>query len=86
LSARGILTAVVLSFAHTLGEFGVVLMIGGNIPGRTQTASIALFNHAEALDYDAAYSLSGILLAICFLLLLAVYTANRRQRAIGIPA
>ncbi len=86
LSSRGILTAVVLTFAHTLGEFGVVLMIGGNIPGRTQTASIALFNHAEALDYDAAYSLSGILLAICFLLLLAVYTANRRQRAIGIPA
>src|SRR5665213_3664810 len=69
--------------AHTLGEFGVVLMIGGNIPGRTQTASIALFNHAEALEYAAAYHLSEILLAVCFLLLLAVYTANRRLRATG---
>jgi molybdate transport system permease protein len=86
LSSRGILTAAVLSFAHTLGEFGVVLMIGGNIPGRTQTASIALFNHAEALEYAAAYHLSEILLAVCFLLLLAVYAANRRPRATGILA
>jgi|SRR5665213_135661 len=86
LSARGVLSAVVLSFAHTLGEFGVVLMIGGNIPGRTQTASIALFNHAEALEYGAAYHLSAILLAVCFLLLLAVYTANRRLRATGMLA
>jgi molybdate transport system permease protein len=84
LASRGIVTAAVLSFAHTLGEFGVVLMIGGNIPGRTQTASIALFDHAEALEYGAAYKLSGILLAICFMLLLLVYTANRRQRAAGI--
>ena len=80
LSARGLLTAAVLSFAHTLGEFGVVLMIGGNIPGRTETASIALFNHAEALDYGAAYHLSLILLAVCFALLLFVYSANRRLR------
>jgi molybdate transport system permease protein len=86
LASRGILTAVVLSFAHTLGEFGVVLMIGGNIPGRTQTASIALFNHAEALEYGAAYHLSEILLAICFILLLVVYTANRRLRATGLLA
>jgi molybdate transport system permease protein len=86
LSSRGILTAVVLSFAHTLGEFGVVLMIGGNIPGRTQTASIALFNHAEALEYGAAYHLSAVLLTVCFILLLAVYTANRRLRATGILA
>jgi molybdate transport system permease protein len=83
LAARGMLTAAVLSFAHTLGEFGVVLMIGGNIPGRTQTASIALFNHAEALEYSAAYRLSLILLAICFLLLLLVYALNRRLRAAG---
>jgi molybdate transport system permease protein len=81
LSMRGILTAAVLCFAHTLGEFGVVLMIGGNIPGRTQTASIALFNHAEALEYGAAYHLSLTLLALCFLLLLTVYGANRRLRA-----
>ena len=84
LASRGILSAVVLSFAHTLGEFGVVLMIGGNIPGRTQTASIALFNHAEALEYGAAYRLSATLLAICFILLLVIYTANRRRRATAI--
>jgi len=81
LSMRGILTAAVLCFAHTLGEFGVVLMIGGNIPGRTQTASIALFNHAEALEYGAAYHLSLTLLALCFVLLLIVYGANRRLRS-----
>jgi molybdate transport system permease protein len=73
----------VLCFAHTLGEFGVVLMIGGNTPGRTQTASIALFNHAEALEYDAAYHLSLTLLALCFVLLLTVYGANRRLRSRG---
>ncbi|HEV7986089.1 MAG TPA: molybdate ABC transporter permease subunit [Steroidobacteraceae bacterium] len=84
LSVRGLLTAAVLSFAHTLGEFGVVLMIGGNIPGRTETASIALFNHAEALDYGAAYHLSLILLAVCFALLLFVYSANRRLRTPGV--
>jgi molybdate transport system permease protein len=80
---RGILTAAVLCFAHTLGEFGVVLMIGGNIPGRTQTASIALFNHAEALEYGAANRLSLTLLALCFLMLLIVFGANRRLRASG---
>jgi molybdate transport system permease protein len=83
LAMRGILTAAVLCFAHTLGEFGVVLMIGGNIPGRTQTASIALFNHAEALEYGAAYHLSLTLLALCFVLLLTVYGANRRLRSRG---
>jgi molybdate transport system permease protein len=84
LSARGLLTAAVLCFAHTLGEFGVVLMIGGNIPGRTETASIALFNHAEALEYGAANRLSLILLAVCFALLLIVYGINRRLRATGV--
>jgi molybdate transport system permease protein len=83
LAARGFVTAAVLSVAHTLGEFGVVLMIGGNIPGRTQTASIALFNHAEALDYGAAQRLSAALLALCLLMLLCVYTVNRRLRAGG---
>ena len=84
LSSRGVLTAAVLSFAHTLGEFGVVLMIGGNIPGRTETASIALFNHAEALEYGAAYRLSLVLLSACFALLLIVYGANRRLRTAGV--
>ena len=86
LSARGVLTAAVLSFAHTLGEFGVVLMIGGNIPGRTATASIALFNHAEALEYAAAQRLSLVLLVTCFALLLCVYGVNRRLRTAGVLA
>ena len=77
LSSRGFLTAAVLAFAHTLGEFGVVLMIGGNIPGRTQTASIAIFNHAETLDYGAANRLSATLVAIAFVLLLTVYVSAR---------
>lgn len=83
LAIRGVITAGVLSFAHTLGEFGVVLMLGGNIPGRTQTASIAIFNHAETLDYGAAHRLAAILVVICFLLLLGVYSTNRRLRSIG---
>ena len=86
LAARGALTAAVLSFAHTLGEFGVVLMIGGNIPGRTRTASIALFDHAEALEYAAAYRLSLVLLGVCFVLFLLVYGVNRRLRAVGSTA
>jgi molybdate transport system permease protein len=78
LARRGFITGSVLAFAHTLGEFGVVLMLGGNIPGRTQTASIVIFNHVEAFDYAAAQRLSATLLIACFALLLIVYTANRR--------
>jgi molybdate transport system permease protein len=80
LARRGFITGAVLAFAHTLGEFGVVLMLGGNIPGRTQTASIVIFNHVEALDYGAAQRLSATLLVACFALLLLVYAANRRVR------
>jgi molybdate transport system permease protein len=78
LARRGFITGSVLAFAHTLGEFGVVLMLGGNIPGRTQTASIVIFNHVEAFDYAAAQRLSATLLIACFALLLIVYAANRR--------
>jgi molybdate transport system permease protein len=78
LARRGFVTGAVLAFAHTLGEFGVVLMLGGNIPGRTQTASIVIFNHVEAFDYAAAQRLSATLLIACFMLLLIVYAANRR--------
>jgi molybdate transport system permease protein len=78
LARRGFITGSVLAFAHTLGEFGVVLMLGGNIPGRTQTASIVIFNHVEAFDYAAAQRLSATLLIACFALLLIVYGANRR--------
>mgnify|MGYP006278378341 CR=1 FL=1 len=78
LAAPGFLTAAVLGFAHTLGEFGVVLMIGGNIPGSTQVVSIAVYDHVEALDYTRAHWLSGGLLLMSFLMLVAVYALNRR--------
>jgi len=80
LARPGFLTATVLGFAHTVGEFGVVLMIGGNIPGRTQVLSIAIYDHVEALDYTHAHWLAGGLLALSFLMLVAVYTVNRRFR------
>lgn len=78
LAAPGLLTALVLGFAHTIGEFGVVLMIGGNIPGRTQVLSIAIYDHVEALDYGRAHVLSAGLLFLSFLLLVLVYGLNRR--------
>ena len=78
LSAHGFLTSIVLSFAHTLGEFGVVLMVGGNIPGETRVVSIAIFDHVEALDYAAAHTLSLTLLAFAFVALLAMFVVNRR--------
>jgi len=78
LARAGYLTAAVLGFAHTVGEFGVVLMIGGNIPGETQVLSIAIYDHVEALEYGQAHWLAGGLLLFSFLLLLAVYSVNRR--------
>ena len=71
-----LLTGIVLSFAHTVGEFGVVLMIGGNIPGKTKVASIAIYDEVEALNYDAANFYSFVLFAITFCILLAVYLVN----------
>lgn len=78
IAMRGYLTAIVLGFAHTLGEFGVVLMVGGNIPGKTKVLSIAIFDHVEALEYGQAQLLSGGLLLFSFVVLLLVYTVNRR--------
>ena len=78
LARPGFITGAVLGFAHTLGEFGVVLMIGGNIPGETQVVSIAIYDHVEALEYGQAHWLSASLLLISFLLLLTVYGVNRR--------
>lgn len=78
LSSRGFLNAIVLSFAHTLGEFGVVLMVGGNIPGETRTISIAIYDHVESLDYTTAHTLSAVLLAFAFFSLLTMYVINRR--------
>lgn len=80
LAKPGFFTAAVLGFAHTVGEFGVVLMIGGNIPGKTQVVSIAIYDHVEALEYGQAFALSAILLIISFALLVAVYAFNRRFR------
>ena len=71
-----LLTGIVLSFAHTVGEFGVVLMIGGNIPGETKVASIAIYDEVEALNYGAANIYSMILFAITFCILLSVYLVN----------
>lgn len=79
LSRRGFLTAITLSFAHTVGEFGVVLMVGGNIPGETRVLSIAIYDHAEAMNYSAAHLLAGGLLAASFLMLLALHALNRRR-------
>ena len=78
LARPGFLTAAVLGFAHTVGEFGVVLMIGGNIPGKTQVLSIAIYDHVEGLEYAQAHWLAGGLLLLSFLLLLVVYAVNRR--------
>lgn len=79
LARRGVLTALTLGFAHTLGEFGVVLMIGGNIPGETRVASIAIYDHVETLEYGAAHGLSAVLLILSFVILLAVYGLNRQR-------
>ncbi len=82
LARSGFITAAVLGFAHTVGEFGVVLMIGGNIPGETQVLSIAIYDHVEALEYGQAHWLSGGLLLLSFIMLMAVYALNRRFRMV----
>jgi molybdate transport system permease protein len=80
LARPGYLTALVLGFAHTLGEFGVVLMIGGNIPGETQVLSIAIYDHVESLEYAQAHLLAGFLLCLSFVLLLGIFAFNRHLR------
>lgn len=82
LARPGFLTAAVLGFAHTLGEFGVVLMIGGSIPGSTKVISIAIYDHVESLEYVQAHWISGALLVLSFVLLMAVYGLNRRFRVV----
>jgi len=78
MSLRGFVGAAVLSFAHTLGEFGVVLMVGGNIPGETRVISIAIYDHVETLDYAAAHQMSLVLLAFAFVVLFAMFVINKR--------
>lgn len=77
LSVRGLVTGIVLSFAHTLGEFGVVLMIGGNLPGVTRTVSISIYDAVQALDYAAASRTSLLLLAVSFVILASTYALQR---------
>ena len=79
LAKRGFLTATVLGFAHTLGEFGVVLMVGGNIPEETRVISIAIYDHVEMLEYGKAHMLSAILLGFAFITMLLMYTVNHQQ-------
>lgn len=73
LALPGFLSASILTFAHTVGEFGVVLMIGGNIPGQTRVASVQIYDHVEALEYMQAHNLAGVMLAFSFFVLLALY-------------
>lgn len=79
LARPGFLTAAILGFAHTIGEFGVVLMIGGNIPGVTRVLSVQIYDHVEALEYAQAHWLAGGMLIFSFLVLLALYTFNPTQ-------
>lgn len=74
-----LLAGVVLSFAHTIGEFGVVMMIGGNLPGETRVAAIAIYDEVESLNYDAANFYALVLFSVCFIILLAVYLLNRKM-------
>src|SRR5438128_8967185 len=77
LSVRGLLTGIVLSFAHTLGEFGVVLMVGGNLPGVTRTVSISIYDAVQALDYQSASQTSLLLLIVSFVILASTYSLQR---------
>jgi molybdate transport system permease protein len=81
LARPGFLTATVLGFAHTVGEFGVVLMIGGNIPGETKVLSVAIYDHVESLEYDQAHWLAGGMLFFSFLVLLVLHLVTKRWQA-----
>jgi molybdate transport system permease protein len=82
LSINGVITGAVLSFAHTMGEFGVVLMVGGNIPGATRTVSIAIYDQVQSLDYAAANKTALLLLLFSFAVLSVVYGLNRKSWAV----
>ena len=79
LAKPGFLTATILGFAHTVGEFGVVLMVGGNIPDKTRVVSVQIYNHVEAMEYDQAHWLAGGLLFFSFIVLLLLYTVLKTQ-------
>ncbi len=76
---QGLITASVLGFAHTLGEFGIVLMVGGNIPGETQVVSVLMYEHVEALEYGQAHWLAGVMVFLSFMMLLGLYAFSSRS-------
>lgn len=83
LARPGFVTAAILGFAHTVGEFGVVLMIGGNIPEKTRVVSVQIYDHVEALEYAQAHWLAGAMLVFSFVVLLALYSSRRSQSQWG---
>jgi molybdate transport system permease protein len=83
LAKPGFMTATILGFAHTVGEFGIVLMIGGSIPGETRVVSVQIYDHVEALEYAQAHALSGVMIAFSFMVLLMLYTFQRKRKAVG---
>ena len=83
LARPGFITAAILGFAHTVGEFGVVLMIGGNIPGETRVVSVLIYDHVEALDYGRAHALAALMVVFSFVVLLGLYGFQRRHAATG---
>jgi molybdate transport system permease protein len=83
LSLEGVIAGAVLSFAHTLGEFGVVLMVGGNLPGVTRTVSIAIYDQVQSLQYDAANRTAFALMVFCFLVLAVVYALRRKPWSVA---
>ena len=83
LSKPGFITATILGFAHTVGEFGIVLMIGGSIPGETRVVSVQIYDHVEALEYAQAHALSGVMVVFSFMVLLMLYTFQRKRKAVG---
>ena len=80
LAKPGFITAAILGFAHTVGEFGVVLMIGGNIPDQTRVVSVQIYDHVEALEYSQAHGLAATMLVFSFLVLLGLYVFNQKRR------
>lgn len=83
LARPGFVTATILGFAHTVGEFGVVLMIGGNIPDKTRVVSVQIYDHVEALEYAQAHWLAGGMVVFSFLVLLALYASKARRSYVG---
>lgn len=79
-----LMTALIITFAHTVGEFGVVLMVGGSIPGETKVASVAIYEMVEVMEYGQAHIYSAIMLIMSFMVLMAVYIFNHKQKKIGI--